>query len=281
MFKCDNCGYAVTHSERICPVCSEHVGYPNVRLAERSNEVAALEARVVAAFASAKARGVESELNSFSLSVKSSKAIMNRRLDTLQSWLNSNNPLFISFHQQVRSGLRIPEDSRWDQQRTSAENTISPNFYSSLSFAALSLDKIGMDYYGPYCVVLKDDLIAHRASVFEENPFVFNRKHAIISGQMPPVGYRAPWAHRSKLAVSKLAARIVPGMFDTDFQNVLMEPRRAEPDCDYIEVHVYGPIHHAAIEHVSGPIPRARPDRAIWNQVKRKLKDLGANWNEY
>jgi hypothetical protein len=245
------------------------------------DEAAALEVRLAVAHASARARGVEAELKSFSSSVNSSKAIMNRRLDILQSWLNSNNPLFITFHQQVRSGARLPEDTRWDQQRTSAENTISPNFYSQLSLAALSLDSLGMSYYGPYCVVLKNDLIAHRASVFEENPFEFNRKHAIISGQMPPAGYRAPWIHRDKLAVSKLAAKVSSGMSDSDFPNVLIEPRRDQWDCDFIEVHMYGPIHHAAIEHVSGPIPRARADRAIWNQVKRKLKDIDANWDEY
>lgn len=252
-----------------------------MRLAETPDEAVALEARLAAAHALARARGVEAELKSFSLSVNSSKAIMNRRLDTLQSWLNSNNPLFISFHQQVRAGARLPEDTRWDQQRTSAENTVSPNFYSQLSFGALSLDSLGMSYYGPYCVVLKDDLIKHRTSVFEENPFEFNRKHAIISGQMPPAGYRAPWIHRDKLAVSKLATKISRGMSDNDFPNVLIEPRRADADCDFIEVHVYGPIHHAAIETVSGPIPKARPDRAIWDQVKRKLKGLGADWDEY
>ena len=281
MFKCVHCDQEVPHSERVCPACSRDAGYPNVRLAEMPDEAAALEARLAAAHASARARAVEAELKSFSLSVNSSKAIMNRRLDTLQSWLNSNNPLFISFHQQVRSGARLPEDTRWDQQRTSAENTVSPNFYSQLSFGALSLDSLGMSYYGPYCVVLKDDLIAHRASVFEENPFEFNRRHAIISGQVPPAGYRAPWIYRDKLAVSKLANKISSGMSDSDFPNILVEPRRADPDCDFIEVHVYGPIHHAAIDHVSGPIPKARPDRAIWDQVKRKLRGLGANWDEY
>ena len=62
---------------------------------------------------------------------------------------------------------------------------------------------------------------------------------------------------------------------------ILIEPRRADPHCDFIEVHIFGPIHHAAIEHVSGPEPKARSDKAIWNQVKRKLKALGADWDEY
>ena len=279
--KCEQCGHDVPHSERVCPVCGKDAGYPNVRLAESLSEVAALGTRFAAAVLSADVRGVAGELASFSLAVGSSKAVMNRRLDSLQSWLNSNNPRWISFHQQVRSGGRLPEDTSWDQQRTSAENTINPSFFKDLSDAALSLDRLGMAYYGPYCVVLKEELIAHRASVFEENPFEFNRRHSVISGQMPPPGYRAPWARRDQLAVSKLVDKVLSGMSDTDFPDVLMEPRREAADCDFMEVHIYGPIHHVAIEHVSGPIPKVRPDRAIWKQVKRRLRDLGASWDEY
>jgi hypothetical protein len=271
----------VPHSQRFCPVCNKDAGYPNVRLADSPDEVQALDARAAAVAASAAARGVTTELKFFSQAVGSSKAVMNRRLDVLHSWLNSNSPLFISFHQQVRAGTRLPDDTAWDQQRTSAENTISPNFYGDLSYGALSLDRVGMEYYGPYCVVLKDALVAHRASVFEENPFEFNRRHSVISGQIPPVGYRASWTRRSQLAVSKLGAKITSRMSDTEFPNVLMEPRRAAPDCDFIEVHIYGPIHAAAIEHVTGPVPTTRSDRAIWNQVKRKLKGLGADWDEH
>jgi hypothetical protein len=271
----------VPHSERNCPVCNNDAGYPNVRLADSAEEIQALEARINDAMVSAQGRRTTAELNSFALAASSSKAIMNRRLDTLQSWLNSNNPLFISYHQQVRAGARLPEDSEWDQQRISAENTISPNFFEHLSCGALSLDLTGLDYYGPYCVVLKEDLISHRASVFEENPFDFNRKHGVISGQPPPRGYRASWGRRAQLAVSKLNAKVKSGMGDVDFPDILMERRRNEPDCDFIEVHIYGPIHYAAIERVSGPIPRERSEKAIWKQVKRKLTTLGAQWDEY
>jgi hypothetical protein len=60
-----------------------------------------------------------------------------------------------------------------------------------------------------------------------------------------------------------------------------MEPRREDPDCDFIEVHIFGPIHSAAIEHVRGPIPPEPADRALWNQAKRKLDSIGATWDEF
>jgi hypothetical protein len=59
-----------------------------------------------------------------------------------------------------------------------------------------------------------------------------------------------------------------------------MEPRRDKPDCDYIEVHIYGPLHCAAIQSVRGPVPKDRADRVLWQQVKRKLGKLGASWVE-
>lgn len=206
---------------------------------------------------------------------------MNRSLGSLHSWLNEANALFLTFHQQLRSGARFAGDDVWDQQRISAENTVNPVYYEQLSYAALSLDRTGLTHYGQYAVTLKDNLIAHRSSVFEENPFNFCHRHNIISGQPAPLGYRATWDDRPHLAVAKLGGKIGTGALPPSFPEVLMEPRRNDPNCDYIEVHVFGPIHSAAIDHVSGPIPTPTADRPLWNQAKRKLDRLGATWDEF
>jgi hypothetical protein len=261
-------------------VCTADVGYPNVRAAQQSQEIDALKARVLHAEVSARAHNAETELAGFAKSVASARAVMNRSLGTLHAWLNSANPLFVAFHQQVRSGTRYAGDDVWDQQRISAENTVNPIYFDQLNFAALSLDRTGLTHYGQYCVILKDNLIAHRSSVFEENPFIFCRRHSIISGQPAPVGYRATWADRPHLAVAKLGGKIGSGTLTSSFPDILMEPLRGDPNCDFIEVHVFGPIHIAAIEHVRGPRPAEAADRALWKQAKRKLKSLGATWDE-
>jgi hypothetical protein len=262
-------------------VCGLDVGFPNRRRAERADEIEALNARVKSALAASEAKGAEATLIEFGSIVDTSHAVMNRSLTTLQSWLMTTNGLFSTFHQQVRAGLRSPDDSIWDDQRASAENTVNPHYYSDLNFAALTLDRQGLIYYGPFSVLLRDELIAPRTSVFEENPFEFNRKHAIISGQACPAGYRAPWERRGDLAMAKLQSKISASTSSPDFPGILMERRAGAADCDFIEAHIYGTIHQRVIKHVSGPAPKDRSGKAIWKQVKRKIEEIGATWEEF
>ncbi|WP_148667242.1 hypothetical protein [Bradyrhizobium amphicarpaeae] len=205
---------------------------------------------------------------------------MNRKLTTIHSWLSSDSPYFLSFHPQIRDHSLLARDNVWDQQRIAAENTVNPIYFTELKFAALSLDQRGLTYYGAYCVVLREQLIQDRASVFEENPFVFNPKHHVFSSQQPPLGYRATWLQRGMLAEAKLAHKISPATRENDFITILMGANRDDADCDFIEVHIYGMLHKRAIERVVGPNPTDQYDRAIWNDCKRKLKSLGATVEE-
>ena len=133
-----------------------------------------------------------------------------------------------------------------------------------------------MTYYGSYAVTLRSVTIEDRASVFEQNPFLFNRAHHVIAGQAPPLGYRAPWGDRARLAAAKLQPRISKGDSAPQFPTILMEARRGESDCDFIEVHIYGPVNRAGIERMAGPQPSRRQDRSLWKQASRKAIGLGA-----
>ena len=133
-----------------------------------------------------------------------------------------------------------------------------------------------MTYYGEYAVTLRSLMIEDRASVFEQNPFVFNRRHHVIAGTAPPPGFRSIWDKRGQLAVAKLQPDIVKGSTLADFVNVLMEPRRAASDCDFVEVHIFGPVNRRCIESIVGPVPTSRPDRAVWRQLRRKAEELDA-----
>lgn len=279
-YVCIGCGRTPPVEARLCPICTADVGYPNVRAARRRDQVEALEKRLADSMRSADARGANAEVANFLAATSKSDAVMNRSLGALHSWLNEASPLLVTFHNLRRAGARISQDNGWDQQRISAENTVSPLYYEELHPAALTLNGQGMTYYGPYSVILSEDLIAFRSTVFEENPFLFTKRHRVISGQPAPPGYRAEWAERQKLAVAKLGARIAKGLSNDDFPQILMEQRPNDPDCDFVEVHVYGPIHHSAIKHVSGPVPAEPVDRPLWKQAKRRLEAIGATWNE-
>ena len=248
-------------------------------MAERPSEVAALNQRLAAAESSATALGSQERLSAFMQAVAKSQAVMNRSLGALSGWLMGSNPLFISYFRQVEAG-RQPDGSEWDAQRSAAEATINPYCYQELNYAALTLDGVGMTYYGVYSVVLKEVTIEDRASIFEENPFIFNRRHNVVSGTSPPQGYRAPWPDRAAVAGAKLFRRIEAATTDSAFPEILMDSRRNESECDFVEVHIYGPVNRAGIEAVQGPKPTRRADQAIWSHAVRALKKAEAKVEE-
>lgn len=248
-------------------------------MAERPSEVAALDHRLEQARASARVLNQEGELTAFMNAVAGSQAVMNRSLGALSGWLNDSSPLFLSYFRQLQQG-RQPNGSEWDEQRSAAEATINPYCYQELNYAALTLDGLGMTYYGPYTVVLKEITIEDRASVFEENPFLFNQRHHVVAGTSPPQGYRASWPNRGKVAGAKLHSRITPGVDPAAFGALLMEERRGESDCDFVEVHIYGPVNREGLAAVKGPRPTRAADRVIWRQAMRSLDKLGTQVEE-
>lgn len=236
-----------------------------------------MEERFKAASVSAIVRGTTIEFGAFVTEVgKHSRAVMNRSLGPLSNWVEGVTPLFLSFHCQVDIMGRYPNETKYDQQRTAAEAVINPFCYDKISYAGLTLDDIGLVNYGPYSVILKEMSIEDRSSVFEQSPFEFNLKHHIVAGQIPPVGYRSPWSERGKLAGTKLQHKLQRGMQLSHFPAVLMEQRGGDPDCDYVEVHIYGPISRVSIEKVVGPKPAKRADTVLWRRTAQALEKLGA-----
>lgn len=272
---CPECGAEATLAQRTCSVCERDLGFPNVRYAERPEEQEALAQRYNTAEARARAEGVGDEFHAFVKAAGGADAIFNRWLGQLHSWVVAHDGRFRCFHERVRAGAPFEEDE-WNQQRCAAESAVSPYFYSDLSIAALSLDGQGMSYYGDYTVILDEQTIGHRASVFEENPFFFNRKHQVIAGRSPPLGYRATWADRARLAGAKLGKGITAGMTDADRAALLLGANDDEAECDFIEVHIHGPVHIQSIVRVAGPAPADEMDRSIWSYVKKKLEHVGA-----
>ena len=125
-------------------------------------------------------------------------------------------------------------------------------------------------------MVLKDPLIARRASVFEANPYDLAERLAWLLTRPIPPGYRAPWNERDLLAKAKLHAQLSAGTKDADFPSILANDRGGTGNSDFIEVHIYGPLNKFSVEKVIGPKPRTREDRLIVKRLQRKLSEIGA-----
>lgn len=274
---CPVCGEAVPASDRNCPGCQADVGFPNVRAAEDGPEKSALHDRLRTAETSARARGCDSVLRDFGKAVLSSRAVICRDLDILLNLVSKDNALYSSFYKQIEGEVRLPENNTFDRGRTAVDGTLFPNYHKDICFAALSLDNIGPARYGSCTIVLKDRMICQRATVFEENSFSFCQiKHKIVVGDPIPPGYRATWASRDSLAMAKLHSKIDASTKAAEYPSILMHQGSGPLDDDFIEVHIWGPIHRSAIERVVGPKPRTREDRVLWKSVSRKLSEVGA-----
>jgi hypothetical protein len=122
---------------------------------------------------------------------------------------------------------------------------------------------------------LKELHIANRATVFEENPFVFCERHRVIAGRRAPLGFRATWAARDELAMAKLVDKLNTATEPKDYPSILLDQATSRADADFIECHIYGPIHPNSLERVVGPKPKARHDQIIWRSVSNALRKSG------
>ena len=138
-----------------------------------------------------------------------------------------------------------------------------------------------MDSYEPYAIALKDLAVKDRATVLEENSYLFVERHDIRRGGAAPLGYRATWAERHKLAVSKLGARVSNVMTQVDFARLLLSGGSNRVSDEFIEVHIYGPLDNNAIESVRGKTKlKNTADRALAAKAKKHLSGMGRPWIE-
>jgi len=274
--KCPNpdCGDQVPDHSRMCVVCGVDAGVPNVRAASLPAEVGALDARVLAAENNAELVGATDVLTNFRLALEESAAVVCRSISRVNELVSSDNHLFASFYKNVRSDITLPEDNEWDRIRQSADSLLFPHYFEDLMFAALTLDGSGVNGYGGICVTLKDSAIRERSSVFEENAILFIKRHRIVAGDALPLGYKATWTNRVALCVAKLTYKLTPATTSSKYQSILMGSTAR--DGDFIEVHIYGPLHRRAIKHVSATEPKRAADKVLLRSMTKKLLELGA-----
>jgi hypothetical protein len=268
--QCPHCQYSdVCPYERDCPRCGRDCGYPNLRRAADSAEVSALGFRFAAQQSAAAARGCATTFEGFIEAASRSQAVMSRREKVALRLLEDQNALWRSFYDQVEGGLRRPETTQVEDERSLADERLFPKYRNEICFAALSLNGLAPAYYGTCCITFEETVVAHRASVFEENSLNLVRK---INFAPIPSGFRACWERRGQLAGAKLGSKIDVGLSDSDFAGLLMSLNPADTDPDFIEVHIYGALHGSAISQVRFWPVRYRADEPIRKQIVAMCK---------
>jgi hypothetical protein len=268
---CEYCGNEVPLTWNHCPHCARPGLFPNVKAAQVSAEREALERRYRAALRDASSRGAQADVGKFETATANSKAVIARPLRELDRLAASDKELFPTFYRLLGEEVRLPHGNQWDRARRIADEALFPGYKEEIRFAALSLDGAGLSSYGDCSFVLRDDMIAHRASVFEENSTVFMKRHAYE----PPAGHRAAWGERGKLCVAKLAGRIRPGMPEAQFPGILLRTGTTSAEDDFVEVHIWGPMSLRAVERILMATTLKKAfQKALWNRLHVTLEAI-------
>src|SRR5262249_40185953 len=137
-----------------------------------------------------------------------------------------------------------PPGEGWDKLREITDTNLFFGYKEEIRFAALSITGRGVERYGRYSIVLRDEMIAHRATIFEENSVMWMKHHRIQiwDANNLPRGNRATWADRDKLAGAKLGHQVHGPTTVAECAALLLRDGPTGADDEFIEVHIFGPL---------------------------------------
>lgn len=278
---CRNCTQEIPDLEEKCPTCGWYAGPPNVRIVGKKEERDALEARYKSAIDKSLTDGSNAPLLSFESGVKTSSAVINMELDYLHQFMTNDRLLYTTYGLMVAGQVRKPAASDNDAHRRAIGAMLFGGYDEEIRYAALSLDGSGPKSYGGYSVKLREITVADRATLLENNSYHFVPNHNLAAGDPIPLGYRAVWREKHKLAVSKLSGRIFSSTVATDYPNILLSNAGDRAGDEFLEVHIYGAFDNKAIEAVKGSSRvKSKLDRARISQIKDYLHRDGKLWIE-
>jgi len=132
----------------------------------------------------------------------------------------------------------------WHKMRQKAEIELvdSAQHRDRLHYAALSGNQTGLSHYGKCTILLREEMIAHRATVYRNNS-ALEVNHSV--GARLHSGGLAEWKNRGRLVATKLADQLQPGMGKDEFQQLLLrsgKPENKGADDVFVEVLVFGEL---------------------------------------
>ncbi len=271
---CERCQNEIPLDWECCPHCGNGLNCPNVVLARQVSEIQALEQRFRDALDDAATRGCETTVQAFAAAVTSSQAVMGSTLQKLLPIVIRDRDVFAAFHELAE--LRFLRESSptgpdWNVVRPAAEVALlgGRKRINRLHYAALALDGRSLPHYGEVSILLRENLIAHRVSLFQENSAVYVYRHGVNL----PLGTRGTWGDRHKLCVAKLAAQITASTRPDEFPTILLKPGATGLDDNFVEVHVFGPMTFRTFEKVTTTLRGARPSSAKRPRKRRGTTD--------
>ncbi len=113
-------------------------------------------------------RGVIAHVNDFENALTRSFAVINRSLSELERLVGNEFDTYATYYF-LSEGIRLQKGEEFDSLRQAADSIFFTGYQKEIRFAALSLDSNGLSNYGDCSWVLREKMIAHRTSLFEDN----------------------------------------------------------------------------------------------------------------
>jgi hypothetical protein len=258
-----------------CPHCGRPSLFPNVREAEAAEERAALARRYQIAVTEAEGRGAAGVVRAFETAARASKAVIARPLAEAERLASSDRELYSTYYKLIEAEVRLPSGERWDRLRQLADTALFSLNAKHIRFAALSMDESAPTSYGACCLVLREDRIAHRASVFEDNSAIFLARQGY--NLLP--GFKATWEERAMMCVAKLAGHLRAETPSSRFAGLLMQPGATSGDDRFVEVHIWGSLTRRTLEKVriTSSAHNERPGKARLKALRDRLAQAGVS----
>lgn len=255
-----------------CPHCGA-AAFPHVRLADLPEECRALEQRYREASEEAENRGCGHLVRDLENALSRSEATIARSELETARMVSGDTQLYATFYQLIEAGVRVPEGNKWDLLRSQADTLLFGELYKKeIRFAALTLDGVGLSNYGDYSWIIKENMIANRSTVFEENSALFMYKVPKEKMFDLPRGFRAVFPRRAILGVAKLASRLAPENGTDCLPDLVLHQGDSSEDDDFIEVHIGGPM---TIRTVSRIVATKVTSRSVFKNLQEQLEKFG------
>ena len=269
---CPHCKFDIPRTELRCPHCAHDCRFPNVLDASDTHERQVLADRYKVALEDAERRGCAIHVHEFDVKAKSTKAVIARSVIDVDRLAATDKHLYSTYYQLLEGGVRLPSGDKWDRLRRVTDELLFGINAREIRFAALTLDGVGLDNYGACSMVLKEEMIAHCASVFEENSVQFMHRHQIkvSDANALPIGHRCPWDARNQLCTAKLAADITPKTRTEDFPKLILSQGKTSEDDVFFEVHIFGPMTIRTFEKV---VIQSRSKSRVRKSIREALRE--------
>jgi hypothetical protein len=274
---CPECTNEIFQPAERCPHCGQPGLAWNVIAAEEAAERTALNRRYEAARRDAVSRKADGCLQDFENAVARSKAVIARSEIEVNRLASSSRQLYATYYELTEAGISLPAGDEWDMLRELADTVLFWKSKKHIRFGALSLDGFGLPNYGPCSLVLRDEMISRRSSVFEENSAVFMERHKIKISREPniPKGYKATWGDRGRLSVAKLAGKIDSHTGPDKYSTLLLRQGATSKADEFVEVHIFGAMTVLTLEQVIVTAPKRNQKATILKAIKFKLAKHG------